>query len=291
MLTLRSPRPLLVLLLALLLPLSSFWLVGCDDSDDDDDDALPSERGRAVRDLAYGYRQQVDTMLNMLRLRLMEGQRDLESVELASNAAYDSLLQLHGTVQDFITFAAAVDLNGTIQRAAPLLYDTTLTATDVSSSDAFIIALETAEPAVGDVWETTQGAHLYYHARSVQPFGEPTEGVLLAQVELDTLTRRTMAYHSIDSHPDEGVFFLDANGRVIFDEADEFYGSYFNDGGLYEPAHVELAEQMLAEEDGWGEYTSTGAPGAGETGGQRVIGWVRVTVDNTFWVIAVAEPL
>ena len=87
----------------------------------------------------------------------------------------------------------------------------------------------------------------------------------------------------------EAVFIMDKDGRIIHDD-NVLFGASFTDSLVFGSENAELASQMLQEESGYSTYDSDDAPGAGETGGERLIGWTRLYIEDTWWLIVVTEP-
>ncbi len=279
-------------LLILAIPLTGMVFIGCggdDDDDDDDDDDVPAERGRVVRDLASAYDQQIMTLWNVFRLRMLSGQTELEGIDITSDAAFDTLDHLYTTVNEYAHYVSTVGPAGILRRSAPAEWDTVNTGTDLSSATAFVNVSANLIPSIGPVYHNQNG-WCFHYMRPVIP-GQSLESVLLAEASFDTLMRRTFAYHSQQSHEDECVLILEPDGRIIYDEDGEFYGEYFNNEDLFSQEHIAVADRILSETDGYDTYISDDVPGHGETGGERIIGWDDVIVEDSYWIMVVTEPV
>lgn len=123
---------------------------------------------------------------------------------------------------------------------------------------------------------------------------DTAQGVVYITCDLDTLIWNAFVYSPNQDTLDRAYFLMEENGRIIYDSNPEFFDKVMTDTLQFNEEIVELADRMMHEPRGHSEYSSEFAPGLGESGGHRIVGWTQFNGNeeywwNSHWIIAVTE--
>ncbi len=256
------------------------------------DESYPEpNRGIALKNISLVYKQQFDTQLNKIRINMLSASNQSSGRNLGSDQVRDYLVEAYDNsdVGDYLLVISSVDEDGIVQRSYPLKYDTTLAGEDRSTSNVFQDVENNILASISKVSFVDSSSYFDYLVPVIE--NSLFSGCIWSSVSLDSLTRRSFAYTSVTSSEEEAVFLIDSEGYVIFDKNPLLLGSVFSNEGIDQADTTRLSEKILVDETGYSWYMSDDSPGAGNTGGERLIGWSRLFIEDKYWTIAVTEPV
>jgi len=256
---------------------------------------LPSEpdpdRGVALMNIAFLYRTQFElSKLNQIRISLLTSANTLSDFDLNSGDAESQLQSIYETTTDYLEYAGLMDETGKVLAAYPAKYDSLLTEMENNYIPWVKFAMDSLRPSIGEVEQNEAGMGNFDYIFPVIK-DSSLKGMVWASVSFDTLTRRILVYTAPNSTEDILIFLLEEDGRIIYDHNENTFGVVYNDIAVFDSNNVALANKMLEAESGHSKYFASHSPGAEIDGEERLIGWTRIYLEQTYWIIAVTEPV
>lgn len=266
----------------LVLILGAVW-TGC--SSKDDDDPPIEDRGVALESVSYIYNQAIQGQITPLYQVLLYRAQQIAPHALSSGQVDTMLQQMIISQDDYFAAAGITDTEGIIQRSRPV--DRAGESLADNPYIQNVLQQDTPALAAARLENNTQRRFdLYTPVRD----GSDIVGVLWAECKLDTVIRRSVTYTLDNDTLSREAFIVDWEGRVVYDRNPSFFGQQVPGSASFNQSTRLVVEAILDSSAGHREYTSTNSLGAGETGGDRLVGWSRIALIDAWWTIALTEP-
>lgn len=272
----------------LLLTLTSGLILslGCDNGNDGDD---PGDRGIILETKAFSFSQSLSLQFNSVRTKLIVASSNLESMNLDSSDAAQVVEDLYNSSTDLFSATGLLGENRQVIAGYPEALGELINGQDWS--DRPDVNRISAEQVIGlsPVEADTSGIIAYNHYSAIVESGT-FKGITFVRTKLDTLMRRATAFSATPDDTTEKTFFmLDADGTIVYDTDDTLVGKSMLDDSIFNSSQVDLCELILENSEGHSSYNSDGGPGYLDGEAERIVAWNRVTIADTYWILAVTE--
>ncbi len=276
--------------LILVFLISQFFMmgmIGC--SDDDDNNGTTDDLGVALESRSYQYANQLHIQIEQVRTELIDRRTNISELDFESVAARNELQRSLDNIQAYLALCGLMDVGGRVAQSVP----ENLAGEQRGDRPEVIGCRTTENPTISAVWEEApDDRHFDYLVPIHTGYPEGVySGALWGECTLDTMLNRSIVYTLNNDTLGRDVFILESDGRIIFSNNPDLFGENLTDAARFGTEVAALGAKMVADSAGHDLYDATDAPGAGNEGGERHVGWSRMSLvtRGAYWIIGLTQ--